>query len=134
MRHRALVVAHDRRHDRPALHGPWSLKIGGLPAAFDRRAEKPLTLALVAALALIRCCRACRAAFGRRSPLAFYLLAAFTMWVFALGPDPTFFDRRVLYQSPYGQLMRLPGFDGLRVPARFWMMSLVCLSASRRWP
>ena len=25
--------------------------------------------------------------------------------------------------------MRLPGFDGLRVPARFWMMALVCLSA-----
>lgn len=24
--------------------------------------------------------------------------------------------------------MRLPGFDGLRVPARFWMMTLVCLS------
>jgi hypothetical protein len=25
--------------------------------------------------------------------------------------------------------MRLPGFDGLRVPARFWMMALACLSA-----
>jgi hypothetical protein len=24
--------------------------------------------------------------------------------------------------------MRLPGFDGLRVPARFWMMALACLS------
>ena len=27
--------------------------------------------------------------------------------------------------------MRLPGVDGLRVPARFWMMSLVCLSVRR---
>jgi hypothetical protein len=36
---------------------------------------------------------------------------------------------RALYQAPYGQLMRLPGFDGLRVPARFWMMALACLSA-----
>jgi hypothetical protein len=50
------------------------------------------------------------------------------MWVFALGPDPEFFRHRFLYQAPYGWLMRLPGFDGLRVPARFWMMSLVCLS------
>ena len=69
-----------------------------------------------------------QAAFADRSPLAFYLLAGFAMWVFALGPDPTLLDQRVLYRSPYGQLMRLPGFDGLRGPARFWMMSLVCLS------
>jgi hypothetical protein len=48
--------------------------------------------------------------------------------VLALGPDPTFFNMRALYQAPYGWLMRLPGFDGLRVPARFWMMSLACLS------
>src|SRR5205085_7442065 len=68
------------------------------------------------------------AAARRRSPLPFYALAAFAMWVFALGPDPEFFRHRALYQAPYGWLMRLPGFDGLRVPARFWMMSLVCLS------
>ncbi len=59
--------------------------------------------------------------------LAFYLLAAFAMWVFSLGPDPTVMDLRALYQAPYAWLMRLPGFDGLRVPARFWMMALVCL-------
>jgi len=35
---------------------------------------------------------------------------------------------RAMYQAPYGWLMRLPGFDGLRVPARFWMMCLACLS------
>jgi hypothetical protein len=50
------------------------------------------------------------------------------MWLFSLGPDPTVMDRRALYQAPYGWLMRLPGFDGLRVPARFWMMALACLS------
>jgi len=47
----------------------------------------------------------------------------------ALGPDPTFFYQRVIYKAPYGHLMNLPGFDGLRVPARFWMMTLVCLGA-----
>src|SRR6185436_103101 len=50
------------------------------------------------------------------------------MWVFSLGPDPMFLEHRLLYQAPYGWLMRLPGFDGLRVPARFWMMALACLS------
>jgi hypothetical protein len=34
----------------------------------------------------------------------------------------------VLTQGPYAWLMRLPGFDGLRVPARFWMMAVACLS------
>jgi hypothetical protein len=67
------------------------------------------------------------AAARRRSPLPFYALAAAAMWVFALGPDPEFFRHRFLYQAPYGWLMRLPGFDGLRVPARFWAMALVCL-------
>ena len=32
--------------------------------------------------------------------------------------------------SPYLGLMQLPGCDGLRVPARFWMLVLVCLSAA----
>ena len=68
------------------------------------------------------------AAARRRVAAAVLRLAAFAMWVFALGPEPTFFGLRALYQAPYGWLMRLPGFDGLRVPARFWMMALACLS------
>ena len=112
----------------PIVHGPWVLKIGPVRLLSIGRAHKPLTLALIAALALIVMLPRVRAAIGRRSPLAFYLFAAFLMWVFALGPDPTFLHRPVIYRSPYGQLMQLPGFDGLRVPARFWMMALVCLS------
>jgi hypothetical protein len=71
-----------------------------------------------------------RSAVRGRSALTFYLLAAFATWFLALGPDPSLMTTRVLYQAPYGWLMRLPGFDGLRVPARFWMMTLVCLSAT----
>ena len=113
----------------PLVHGPWNVTLGGARLISISRADKPLSLALVAALITLAMLPRVRVALAQRSPLAFYLLAAFAMWVFALGPDPTFFNERVLYQSPYGQLMRLPGFDGLRVPARFWMMSLVCLSA-----
>jgi hypothetical protein len=40
-----------------------------------------------------------------------------------------FFERPMLTRAPYDWLMKLPAFDGLRVPARFWMMALVCLSA-----
>src|SRR5438067_1650266 len=76
-------------------------------------------------------CRTSRSSpgIGPRSALSCYALAAFAMWVSALGPDPQFLGHRALYQAPYGWLMRLPAFDGLRVPARFWMMALVCLSA-----
>jgi hypothetical protein len=112
----------------PIAYGTWRLTIGGIRLLSIARADKPVTLALFAALALMGSLPRIRSAFHRRSVLAFYLLAAFAMWVFALGPDPTVMDQRALYQAPYGWLMRLPGFDGLRVPARFWMMALVCLS------
>ena len=111
----------------PIVFGTWRLTIGGIRLLSIARADKPVTLALFSALALMGTLPRVRGAFHRRSPLAFYLLAAFAMWVFSLGPDPTVMDQRALYQAPYGWLMRLPGFDGLRVPARFWMMALICL-------
>jgi len=112
----------------PLVNGPWVLKVGRVRLLSITQPEKPLSLALIATLGLLAMLPRVRQAIGRRSPLAFYLMAAFVMWVLALGPNPTFFGRRVIYQAPYGHLMNLPGFDGLRVPARFWMMALVCLS------
>jgi len=114
----------------PAIYGTWRLTLGGVRIVSIARADKPLTLAMIALFAWMSTMPAFVDAFRRRSAIPFYLLAAFAMWVFALGPDPEFFGHRALYQAPYGWLMRLPGFDGLRVPARFWMMALVCLSAT----
>lgn len=111
----------------PAAYGTWRLQLFGIRIVSIARADKPLTLALVAGVLWICTMPMMVAAVRRRSPLPFYGLAAFAMWVFALGPDPEFFGHRFLYQAPYGWLMRLPGFDGLRVPARFWMMALICL-------
>lgn len=113
----------------PVIYGSWRLTIFGLRIVSIARADKPLTLAMFAILGWLSMQPRMMAATRQRSALPFYALAAFAMWVFALGPDPEFFGRRALYQAPYGWLMRLPGFDGLRVPARFWMMTLVCLSA-----
>jgi hypothetical protein len=112
----------------PVFYGAWKLTIGGVRIVSIARADKPLTLAMIALIGWLSTLPTMVAAARRRSPLPFYALAAFAMWVFALGPDPEFFGRRALYQAPYGWLMRLPGFDGLRVPARFWMMTLICLS------
>lgn len=112
----------------PIIYGSWHLTIGGVRLVSIARADKPLTLLSIALLGWVATQPMMMAAARRRSALPFYAFAAFAMWVFALGPDPEFFGRRALYQAPYGWLMRLPGFDGLRVPARFWMMALVCLS------
>jgi len=113
----------------PIVYGSWHLTIGGARLVSISRADKPLTLFILAVIGWIATQPRITAAARRRSLPAFYALAAFAMWVFALGPDPAFFGRHAIYQAPYGWLMRLPGFDGLRVPARFWMMSLACLSA-----
>ena len=112
----------------PLAYGPWRLGIGGVRVLSIARGDKPAMIALIASLIWIWTFPRMRAAFRARSPLAFYVFAAFAMWLFALGPDPTIFDERALYQAPYGWLMRLPAFSGLRVPARFWMLAVACLS------
>jgi len=114
----------------PMLYGSWQLTVAGTRLVSIARADKPLTLALVAALGLLALLPGLRAAFNRRSAVAFYLLAAFATWMLTLGPDPTFMGLRAFYRAPYGPLMELPGFGGLRVPARFWMMTLACLSVA----
>ncbi len=113
----------------PLVHGPWRLTIAGARILSIARGDKPATLGLIVAFVWIWTFPRMRAAYRRRSPLAFYAFAAFTMWLFALGPDPTIFNERALYQAPYGWLMRLPAFSGLRVPARFWMLAIACLAA-----
>ena len=113
----------------PIAHGAWRLTVGRVRLVSIGRADKPLSLALVTALALMAALPRVRAACRARSALAFYLAAAFVTWLCALGPTPTFMNRPALYLAPYGWLMEVPGFDGLRVPARFWMITLVCLSA-----
>ena len=86
---------------------------------------------------------AVRTAWLRRSALAFYALAAAVMWLFSLGPLPTLMDRPFIYKAPYAWLMMVPGVDGVRVPARFWMLAVLCLSVAAglsvrqltaRWP
>ena len=54
---------------------------------------------------------------ARRSVAAFYLGTAIVCWMMTWG-----------LSGPYALLSLLPGMDGLRVPARFWMMAVLCLS------
>jgi F5/8 type C domain-containing protein len=110
-------------------HGKWRLTIGGVTLLSIGRPDKALSLSMIALLALLATSSPIIGAARRRSLLFFYVWATFGTWIFSLGPAPTIVGHRLLYEAPYAWLMRLPAFDGLRVPARFWMISLVCLSA-----
>ena len=66
---------------------------------------------------------------GGHRALQFYAIATVVMWACAFGPgqesnDPTAWLR------PYRWLTMLPGYEGLRVPARFAMLGTLCISIS----
>jgi hypothetical protein len=52
------------------------------------------------------------------------------MWLFAIGPVIPAHGQILLEPAPYRLLMALPGFDGLRVPSRFWMLGVLCLAVT----
>jgi hypothetical protein len=66
---------------------------------------------------------------SRVNALIFYSLAAVLMSALAFGPggQP---DAHPSLLRPYGWLLALPGYDGLRVPSRFAMLTALCLSIS----
>lgn len=107
--------------------GAWRLEAGPVSASASS-ADKPLSTALALLLIAFLLSDRLRAAAARRSPFTFYAGAAVACWVLAWGPFPRLFDTPALYQAPYAWLLQLPAIDALRVPARFWMMTVLCLS------
>ena len=64
-----------------------------------------------------------------RSTLVFYAGAAAIMWALAFGPaSPD--SGAVAWLRPYTLLTHLPGFDALRVPARFAMLATLCIATA----
>ncbi|MEO7271598.1 MAG: hypothetical protein ABI211_06285, partial [Vicinamibacterales bacterium] len=64
----------------------------------------------------------------RPRALAFYVIAAMMMWACAFGPGAE--TGITSWWRPYRLLALLPGFDGLRVPARFAMPASFCVSVA----
>ena len=71
--------------------------------------------------------RQLRDEFTRRSPLIFYALATVLLWTLTLGPGES---DAVWWLRPYRWLSILPGYSGLRAPARFAMLASLCLSVA----
>jgi len=111
------------------IAGPWQVSMFGVTVGLASVAQWfPFTLLAVTLSFLVSPVGV--EAYCRRSPLAFYLFAGFVLTLLALGPYPSVAGTTIMNYSPYLGLMQVPGFDGLRVPARFWMLVLVCLSAA----
>ncbi|MDA1035865.1 MAG: discoidin domain-containing protein, partial [Chloroflexi bacterium] len=108
--------------------GPWRLEWGWLRISLSGP-YKPFSLSVAFAVGAIALSPMLRAAFRRRSALAFYLIAASFLFVCSLGPKPALLGEQILYEPPYAWLMRLPFFgDTVRVPARFAMLAVLALS------
>lgn len=125
------------------VFGPFRLEIFGVRLLSVTVPHKPLSVAVLCLTALALMHPAVRLGWSRRSPLVFYALAAVAMWLMSLGPAPTFMGNPALYKAPYAWLLMLPGVDGVRVPARFWMLAVLCLATGAavglhyigtRWP
>jgi len=109
------------------VFGPWALSAGPFAITIST-VHKPLSLALVLlAMYAVSSARFVRV-YRSRSALAFYGIAAAALWLLSMGPTPSLGDTPVLYKAPYAWLMQLPGFDHLRVPARFGHVAMVALT------
>jgi hypothetical protein len=112
-----------------AARHPWHVSILGLSVSATNPA-KPFGFAIVALIGLVLTSPTLRAGYRRRSPFAFYVVAGIVIWLFCLGPLVTAWGVPVLHGGPYRWLLAIPGVDRLRVPARFVMVAIVCLSAA----
>jgi hypothetical protein len=109
------------------VSGPFMFELGALrvQASTFRKPVQVVTLTVLLALVLSP---GVRAMVRQSRTMWFYLLAAVMTWALALGPMTTFMGDPGI-PGPYHLLMSLPGVDALRVPARFWLMTTICLSA-----
>ncbi|MBI4887991.1 MAG: hypothetical protein HY824_12930, partial [Acidobacteria bacterium] len=70
-----------------------------------------------------------RGAWRQRNVVVFYGAAAVVLWLVALGPEPEWSTPwRALAYGPYWLLMKLPGVQSMRVPARAWFPATLCLA------
>jgi hypothetical protein len=107
--------------------GGQQLQVMGLTISFTRP-FKVLTTALWLAFFAIAIDRRLAEGWRRRSVFLFYTVAAIVMLVFALGPVGHVFGVKMIYAPPYYWLLELPGAASLRVPARFGLLFVLCLT------
>jgi len=113
-----------------AVFGGFRVELGALGTLSFRRLRNPLAIAIGLAAVLAALDPRCRRIVRERSAFLFYAAAGLGAAAACLGPDPAVWRRAFSVPAPYALLLRIPGFTSLRVPTRFWMIALVCLSAA----
>jgi len=109
------------------LIGPWRIDWGFLHVSVSS-VRKPSIVAITCFVLAFLLSPFIRSAAKRSSTIGFYMLATVATWLLALGPTITVMGTLSAYHGPFAWLLRLPGSTGLRVPARFWLMTVICLS------
>jgi hypothetical protein len=112
------------------LTGGVTWRLPGLPAVRIRGVDRNLMAVGLGGVALLalspRARRWCRWGTDLRGCALVLLVSAI---VLSWGPSPTGAGRTLEFQGPYLWLYNhVPGFDGLRVPARFAMVAYVFLT------
>jgi hypothetical protein len=110
------------------LFGPWSISIGGMTLVSVRVISKPLSVGVMLFVIALAMLLRVSGAWRRRSPLMFYTLAMGLMYLLCFGPQPHVLGAPFMFRGPYSLLMALPGYDAVRVPARFAMLAALCVS------
>lgn len=127
------------------FHGAPMLKFWreGVAANYELFLFPGIAVLILSAIAIVACFLPGRRGWSAaRSPVIFYTLAALLMAALTLGPGGRG-DEPASLLYPFSWLLWLPGFDGVRVSARFAMLGVLCLSIaagfgaawlmSRRW-
>jgi hypothetical protein len=114
------------------LTGNGFTHIGPLPISVRNLWRSLRVLAILAGLLLLVSPRARSfARSGTTSLIAFALLAAAVSFLVSLGPEMRTEGRLISAVGPYSFLYwHVPGFDGLRVPARYAMLVVLFLAMS----
>jgi hypothetical protein len=110
--------------------GPWRVAVGDLILFRMENLNRAVGLLLLCGVPLLLLTVRTPAALTRRSRFAFYAGATVVLALLSCGPVLRVGNNAVLEHAPYRWLMYLPGFDQLRVPARFWMLGILCLATA----
>ncbi len=107
----------------------FAFDLGGTTLRVSDATQLLLRAAIGAALVLILSPPARARAVAFLWPRGIWLVALLAAVWLSLGPSPTSMGRPLDLAAPYRVLYDVvPGFDGVRVPSRFWMIGLLSLS------
>ena len=109
------------------VYGRWRLQLGGFEVRMSG-IGRAVIVAIMSGAAFVWLKPSIRERLRRRSAFGFYAAATLIVMIFASGPTIRHGSHVLLESAPYGWLMAIvPGLDGLRVTARFWMVGTMCL-------